>query len=365
MGATALANADLHVPHAGGCLARLGDAVALRARPAALARLACVALLLLFALFLSSASALSAEGPWRPQRSVEIIVWSGAGGGADSAARDIHRILQEKKLLDVPSIVVNKPGGSGLAGMVYMNQHAGDGHYVSMASATMVTNRLNGLSPFSCGHTTSLALIAHDYIVVFVKPDSPFKSAGDLFGRMLKEPGSLTGGSTSRGGTGHIALGQALRALKGDPKGVKLAIFKSGAEVATATMGGHIDYGVSVAPTVAGMVQNGQVRVLGVAAPKRLGGALQSAPTLREQGIDSISSNWRVVVGPKGMSAGQIRYWDNVFGRMVQTPEWRRELENSMQDFVYLDSRASAQYCEDQTQVMAATLASLGLGKSR
>jgi len=36
-----------------------------------------------------------------------------------------------------------------------------------------------------------------------------------------------------------------------------------------------------------------------------------------------------------------------------------------MQDFVYLDRLDTAKYCEDQAQIMAATLASLGLGKPR
>lgn len=311
------------------------------------------------------ASAASADAAWRPDKTIEVIVWSGAGGGADGAARDMQRLLQEKKLIDVPSVVVNKPGGSGLAGMVYMNQHPGDGHYISMASATLVTNRLNGISPFSCAHTSPIALLAHDYIIIFVRPESPFKTAGEFFASMAKEPGTLTGGLTNRGGTGQIALGQAVKVLKGDPKSVKLAIFKSGAEVATATMGGHIDYGVSVAPSVAGLAQGGKVRVLGVAAPKRLQGPLASAPTLREQGIESISSNWRVVVGPKGMSAAQLSYWDGVLGKMVQTPEWKKELETSMQDFVYLNSRETARYCETQTEQMATILGDLGLAKVR
>lgn len=330
------------------CLARLvtGFAAVLLAHPA-------------------SAPAASAEANWRPDKTIEVIVWSGAGGGADSAARDMQRLLQEKKLIDVPSVVVNKAGGSGLAGMVYMNQHPGDAHYVSLASATLVTNRLNGMSPFSCAHTSPIALLAHDYIIIFTRPESPFKSAGDLFARMAKEPATLTGGLTNRGGTGQIALGQALKALKGDPRSIKLAIFKSGAEVATATMGGHIDYGVSVAPSVAGLAQAGQVRVLGVAAPKRLHGVLASAPTLREQGIDSVSSNWRIVVGPKGLSAAQLGYWDGALGRLVQTPEWKQELEKSMQDFIYLNSRETAKYCEDQSIRMAAILADLGLGKPR
>ena len=86
---------------------------------------------------------------WRPDKNVEIIVWSGAGGGADRPARTLQRLFQEKKLLVVSSVVSNKPGANGTVGMVYMNQNAGDGHFISLANATLVTNRITGVSPLS------------------------------------------------------------------------------------------------------------------------------------------------------------------------------------------------------------------------
>jgi putative tricarboxylic transport membrane protein len=132
-------------------------------------------LLLLAALAAMVGAAAGAHAQaWRPDKNVEIIVWSGVGGGADRPARVIQRLFQEKKLIDVASFVVNKPGANGTIGMVYMNQHAGDGHYLSMANATLVTNRITGVSPLSYAHVTPLALIAHDYIVIAVKPDSRF-----------------------------------------------------------------------------------------------------------------------------------------------------------------------------------------------
>ena len=171
---------------------------------------------------------------WRPNKNVEIIVWSGAGGGADRPARTLQRLLQEKKLLVVSSVVSNKPGANGTVGMVYMNQNAGDGHFISLANATLVTNRITGVSPLSYTHVTPLALIAHDYLVIAVKPDSPFKTARDLFQQIAKDPNSASGGINARGGTGHTALGKAVKSMNGDPQKIKLVIFKSGPEIGRA-----------------------------------------------------------------------------------------------------------------------------------
>jgi putative tricarboxylic transport membrane protein len=300
---------------------------------------------------------------WKPDKNVEIIVWSGAGGGADRPARAMQRLFQDRKLLDVPSFVVNKPGANGTVGMVYMNQNAGDGHFISMANATLVTNRITGVSPLSYAHVTPLALIAHDYLVIAVKPDSPFKTARDLFQQLAKDPNSASGGINARGGTGHVALGKAVKSVNGDPRKIKLVIFRSGPEAITAAMGGHVDYAVTVVPSVIGQVQAGRLRLLGIASPQRLSGALASSPTLKEQGMDSVSSNWRMVVGPKGMSVPQMQYWDGVFGKMVQTAEWKRELETSLQEFVYLNSRDSLKYCEQENVDKTRTLAELGLAR--
>ena len=302
---------------------------------------------------------------WRPDKSIEIIVWSGAGGGADRPARAMQRLFQEKKLLDVASSVVNKPGGTGTVGMVYMNQHAGDGHYLSLANTTLATISKTGVSPLSYSHVTPLALLAHDYMIIVVRADSPFKTARDLFEHMAKDPNAVTGGMTARGGVGHIALGQALKTVQGDPRKIRIAIFKSGADATIAAMGGHIDYAVTVVPSIISQVQAGRVRILGVASPQRLTGALAHAPTLNEQGLKSISSNWRTVVGPKGMMPAQIAFWDGVLGRMVQTGEWKKELEASLQEYIYLDSSATLNFTRDQDQAIAAALGDLGLLKAQ
>ena len=300
---------------------------------------------------------------WKPDKNVEIIVWSGAGGGADRPARTMQRLFQERKLLDVASVVTNKPGANGTVGMVYMNQNAGDGHYISMANATLVTNRLTGVSPLSYAHTTPLALIAHDYLVIAVKPDSPFKTARDLFQQLAKDPNSAAGGLNARASSGHIALGKAVKAINGDPRKIQLVIFRSGPEAVIAAMGGHVDYAVTVVPSVISQAKAGQLRILGIASPQRLRGALATVPTLKEQGMDSVSSNWRMVVGPKGMSAPQVQYWDGVLGKMVQLPEWKKDVDDSLQEFVYLNSRDSLKFCEQENVDKFKTLTELGLAK--
>src|SRR5687768_3392671 len=62
---------------------------------------------------------------WKPTRNVEIIAPSGAGGGSDEVARLVQRILQERKLVEVPLAVVNRPGAGGAIAWSGLNQHPG------------------------------------------------------------------------------------------------------------------------------------------------------------------------------------------------------------------------------------------------
>jgi putative tricarboxylic transport membrane protein len=102
---------------------------------------------------------------------------------------------------------------------------------------------------------------------------------------------------------------------------------------------------------------------IAVSGPKRLSGAFASVPTWKEQGVDSVYANWRGVVGPKGLNAAQIAYWDGVFAKLAQMPEWREELTRLLQDPVYLNSRETKTYFDSQHQELRAVLVDLGLAK--
>ena len=70
-----------------------------------------------------------------------------------------------------------------------------------------------------------------------------------------------------------------------------------------------------------------------------------------------------MVVGPKGMTQPQAQYWDSVLGKMVHTAEWKTELDASLQEFVYLNSRDSLKHCEQENLDKTQTLTALGLAK--
>jgi putative tricarboxylic transport membrane protein len=100
-----------------------------------------------------------------------------------------------------------------------------------------------------------------------------------------------------------------------------------------------------------------------VASDKRLSGELASVPTWKELGINAVASNWRSIIGPRGLSEEQVRYWDDVFGKLAALPEWRQDLEARLVEHTYFNSRDTRNLMEKEYAVLAATLADLGLAK--
>ena len=92
-------------------------------------------------------------------------------------------------------------------------------------------------------------------------------------------------------------------------------------------------------------------------------GELAAVPTWMELGIPAVSANWRSVVGPRGLSEQQVRYWDEVFGRLARLPEWKQELESKSVEATYLDSRDTRKRMDAEHAALTAVLTELGLVK--
>ena len=129
----------------------------------------------IFTLALAALAALAAHdaaAQWRPAKNVEIIVGTGAGGGQDKTARVLARILAERRLVEAPLSVVNKPGGGGAVGWAYLNQHAGDAHFLEVGTTTLITNQLNGRTTFGYHDVTPLATLFAESVMLAVRSES-------------------------------------------------------------------------------------------------------------------------------------------------------------------------------------------------
>ena len=319
----------------------------------------------LLGLALAGASAAcSAQSAWSPQRNVEIVVGSAPGGSNDKTGRQVERILNEKKLVGTTLSVVNKPGGGSNIAFAYVNQHAGDGHYLLVGTTALLSNHIVGLSSLNYQDFTPIASLFNDYVVFAVNADSPIRTGKDLIERLKKSPNSVsTGFATTLGSHNHIAAGLLVKALGGNARELKAIAFKGSAEAITAVLGGHIDLVTTAAGNAAPHVASGRMRIVGVAAPRRFGGQLASIPTWKEQGVDVVSGGWRAIMGPRGLSTAQVAYWENALARATKVPEWREDLERNFWSDDFVTSQQFRKDLEKDYTDMKAVLVDLGLAK--
>ena len=301
---------------------------------------------------------------WGPDKTVEIVIPSGPGSGTDIIGRELQNILVAKKLMSASMLAVNKAGGGGALGLHYLNQHPKDGHFLYVISPTFLTSVITGTTTVNHTDVTPLAQLFNEYVVLFAGPDSKIRDARDLMERLRRDPASISIGlATALGNATHIAIASALRAAGGDPRQLKIVVFKSGGEGLAATLGGHVDINVIGAVAIIPYLQSGKLKPLAITSPKRLSGALASVPTLVEQGIHSVSGQWRGIIGPKGMTDPQIEYWDRVFSQLARTGEWTSLLEANAWSATYMSSAESKKFLAAEFQELKTILANLGLAK--
>ena len=303
-------------------------------------------------------------GGWKPARPVEIVIGVSPGGGIDRVARVIQKIAQERRLIDVPLNVANKPGGGGALALTYLQQHAGDAHFLQITATSLLTNHIVGKSQFSHRDFTPVVLLSDEYIGFLVKEDSPLKSGKDLLNVFRTAADSLPIGiATAAGNTNHIAAAAAARAAGADVKKLKVVIFGSGGEAMTALLGGHVGLVATPAANSLAHVQAGRIRVIAVAAPQRFEGPLAGVPTWKEQGADVVVANWRPVIGAKGLTQPQVAFWEGAFAKLAQTEEWKNEIARDGSVGHFMGSRELAAYFDAQYAQFKSILTDLGLAK--
>src|ERR1041385_4287867 len=74
-----------------------------------------------------------------PSKTVEFVVPSGTGGGADQMARLIQSIIAKHNLMKQPMVVVNKSGGAGAEGFLDVKEAKGDGHKLVITLSNLFT----------------------------------------------------------------------------------------------------------------------------------------------------------------------------------------------------------------------------------
>jgi putative tricarboxylic transport membrane protein len=258
-------------------------------------------------------------------------------------------------------VVINKPGaGNGIA-WSYLNERGADGHAIAIGTTNLVSNPVMGAHSIGHRDVTPLAILFDDYFILLVRADSPLKSVADVKQRLIRDPAALSFGFGPGLGAGsHTAAAVFVKALGVDVSKGRFVPFKGAAEAATAMISGDIDIVSATAVNAPPFLAAGRTRAIGVIAPQRLGGALAGVPTVREQGVNADFTNWRAVIGPKGMRKEQVAFWTQALAVANKSEAWQKDLARNFWKENFLTGVAADEFLERQAVIFRALWAEIG-----
>lgn len=300
---------------------------------------------------------------WKPARPVAFVSPSSPAGSLDLTARLIQKVWDDTRAIGVPVVVINKPGaGNGIA-WSYLNERS-DGLAISIGNTNLVSNAVTGAHPITHRDVTPLALMFDDYFVLVVRADSPLKSMADVRDRLRADPGAVAVGfGPGIGAGGHTAAAVAWKTMGADVRKARWVPYKSAGDGVVAMLAGEIEMVSGTAANMPPFLAAGRVRALAVIGPQRLSGALANVPTMKEQGFDAVFTNWRGVIGGKGMTREQTTFWENALSVVNESGLWKKELERNFWRANFVTGPRLREFLDAEAVRFRGLLTELGLSK--
>jgi tripartite-type tricarboxylate transporter receptor subunit TctC len=312
-----------------------------------------------FAFFVVSAGTATA---WEPTKPVEFVVPAGTGGGADVMARFITPIIDKYKLSPKPFIVVNKSGGAGAEGMLYVKGKNKDPHTIIITLDNLFTTPAATGVPFNWKDLTPVSRLALDYFVLWVNAESPYKTAKEYLEAVKKQPGKF-----NMGGTGTAQEDQIITVMLDQAFGTKFSYvpFKGGGEVAVELVGKHVDSTVNNPAEAVSHWKAKRLRPLAAIDHQRIDlPDWKTIPTMKEAtGKDMSYLMLRGIFAAPGITKDQQEFYVSVMKKVTETPEWKKYISDMGLKGAYLSGPEYVKWLEEKERMTKDLMSKGGLLK--
>lgn len=253
-----------------------------------------------------------------PSRPVTFITPAAAGNSPDVATRVIADRLAGVWKQQV--VVLNRPGAGGLIAAQAASALTPDGYSLYMTQASTYT-----VLPITQEEKAApllktfipIALIAEQPIAVSAGKDLPVKSVAELIAYIKKQPDGIQFAASNRGGQSHLT--GELFARKA---GVKMSYIHgpNAATSVTDVSAGRIPIMFEGIAGVAGAVQGGSIKVLGVGSATRLSN-YPDIPTIGETLPGFTSKGWIMLMAPAGTPDAIVQKVARDLQKIVEDPD--------------------------------------------
>lgn len=229
-----------------------------------------------------------------PNKSIRMIVPSGAGGGLDMTARLVADRMG--KILNQSIIVENRPGASTLLGTRTAKAADPDGYTILAQAGSFLSTPLlqpdAGYDPFA--DFRGIGRMITTPMVISLGADHNEKDFKEFLEIVKANPNQLSYASGGEGSPSHLPMAELL--YNNDAQ-MTHARYQGIAKALPDVAGGRVDAVADGFNSSRAYIEGGKLKPIATTGDRRIA-ALPNVSTLKEQGFDSTFFIWHGLLAP-------------------------------------------------------------------
>ena len=260
-----------------------------------------------------------------PEKTINIVVPTAAGGANDAMARVIGQAMSIQ--LKQPVIVDNKAGGNGAIASEFVARAPADGYTLMLGYiATHAMNpALQKLRYDPVKDFEPVGMVGSSATLMVATPKLPVANAKELVALLKAAPDKTNYASAGNGTAPHFAAEMFKLATGTSMLHVP---YKGSAPAVTDTIGGQTQIMFPSLFTAMPYVKAGKLKALGVAGAKR-SPLMPDVPTLKEQGIAGVDvSQWYAIFAPARTPKPVLEQLNKVLNQVLADSAVVKRLED-------------------------------------
>jgi tripartite-type tricarboxylate transporter receptor subunit TctC len=293
---------------------------------------------------------LLALGQGYPNKPVKMIIPFAPGGASDFVGRILQPNLSE--LLGQQVVIENRPGASGNIGVEAAARSAPDGYTLLLGNVGSIAINPGVFPKLAADPLKDLVAVTQVVDVpgvLVAHPGFPPNSVKEFVAYAKANPGKVNYASPGSGSQNRLEM-EKLREAAGGLDMVHVP-YKGGAGPAvSALVAGETHLMFVTASSAMPMIKSGRLKVLAVAARKRLE-PLPDVPTMSEAGYPAFETgSWQGVFVPAGTPKDIVERLYAASVKTMQARELRERLAQGGVEVVTSDSPAAFErFVADET----------------
>lgn len=304
----------------------------------------------------ASTAAATASGPLK---NIQVMIPNAPGSGYDVTGRAAVKVMDEIGVT-TGTEVTNLAGAGGTVGLARTLTETGNADFLLMMGLGVVGAAYTNETDAKVADATPIARLIEEAGAIFVPTNSPYKTLDDMLAAWKKDPGAFpVGGGSSPGGPDHLLPMQLADAVGIKASDVNFVSYDGGGELLPAILGGKLQFAASGYGEFLEQVKAGELRVLAVTSEERV--PVLDAPTLKEQGVDLVFTNWRGLLGAPDLTKAETARLVGAVTKMHDSDEWAQVLEDNGWTDAFITGDEFASFLTEQDERVATVLTDLGL----